>query len=155
MSDRRGGAMVRQRAAVLGAVLLVMGARVGAEDPAEVAVLKREEARLQAMVKADLAALDDVLADDLSYIHSSGSADSKREFIDAIRMGRLKYKQLDREGVAVRVYGDVAVLTGRGRFQVRSGEKDLDVRLLFTDVYVKRGGKWRMVAWQSTRLAEK
>jgi len=65
MSDRRGGAMVRQRAAVLGAVLLVMGARVGAEDPAEVAVLKREEARLQAMVKADLAALDDVLADDL------------------------------------------------------------------------------------------
>jgi hypothetical protein len=38
---------------------------------------------------------------------------------------------------------------------VRSGENDLDVRLLFTDVYVKRGGKWRMVAWQSTRLAEK
>ncbi len=96
-----------------------------------------------------------MLADDLSYIHASGNADTKREFIDAIRTGRLRYKQLDREGVAVRVYGEVAVVTGRGRFQVRSGENDLDVRLLFTDVYVKRGGKWRMVAWQSTRLPEK
>ena len=146
--------MRRQRTMMVAAVLLLV-ARAGAEDPAEAAVLVREEGRLQAMVKADLAALEDVLADDLSYIHSSGSADNKREFIEAIRTGRLKYKQLDREGVAVRVYGDVAVVTGRGRFQVRSGENDLDVRLVFTDVYVKRGGKWRMVAWQSTRLAEK
>ncbi len=147
--------MVRQRAGVLGVVLLMMVARGGAEDTSKAAVLKREEARLEAMVKADVAALEDVLADDLSYIHASGNADTKREFIDAIRTGRLKYKQLDREGVAVRVYGDVAVVTGRGRFQVRSGENDLDVRLLFSDVYVKRGGKWRMVAWQSTRLPEK
>ncbi len=147
--------MIRQIATVLAAVLLVMVARAGAENLAEAAVLKREEARLQAMVKADLAALEDILADDLSYVHSSGSVDSKREFVDAIRTGRLKYKQVDREGVAVRVYADVAVVTGRGRFQVRSGEDDLDVRLRFTDVYVKRGGKWRMVAWQSTRLPEK
>jgi ketosteroid isomerase-like protein len=147
--------MIRQRAAVLAAVLLAMVVRAGAEETAEAAVLKREEARLQAMVKVDLAALEDVLADDLTYIHASGDADTKREFIDSIRSGRLKYKQLDREGVAVRVYGDAAVVTGRGHFQVRSGENDLDVRLLFTDVYVRRGGKWRMVAWQSTRLAEK
>ena len=147
--------MIRQRAAVLAAVLLVMVVRGGAEETAEAAVLKREEARLQAMVKVDVAALEDVLADDLSYVHASGDADTKREFIDSILTGRLKYKQLDREGVAVRVYGDAAVVTGRGHFQVRSGENDLDVRLLFTDVYVKRGGKWRMVAWQSTRLAEK
>jgi ketosteroid isomerase-like protein len=147
--------MIRRQGTVLLVAVLLMAGRAGAEDPAEAAVLKREEARLQAMVKADVAALEDILADDLSYFHSSGSADTKREFIEAIRTGRLKYKQLDREGVAVRVYGEVAVVTGRGRFQVRSGEDDLDVRLRFTDVYVKRGGKWRMVAWQSTRLAEK
>jgi hypothetical protein len=147
--------MIRRQGAMMLAAVLLVVPRAGAEDPAEAAVLKREEARLQAMVKADVAALEDVLADDLSYIHASGNADTKREFIDAIRTGRLRYKQLDREGVAVRVYDDVAVVTGRGRFLVRSGENDLDVRLLFTDVYVKRGGKWRMVAWQSTRLAEK
>jgi hypothetical protein len=27
-------------------------------------------------------------------------------------------------------------------------------RVRFTDVYVNKGGKWQMVAWQSTRLPD-
>ena len=150
--------MSRRRAvAVVAAVLLAGAARARAQDPAAAAeVLKREDARVQAMLKADVAALEDVLADDLTYTHSNAKVETRREFIDEIRSGRLKYKSIEREGVAVRVYGDdAAIITGSARIQVRSGDADLDVRLRFTDVYVKRGGTWRMVAWQSTRLPEK
>ena len=146
--------MIRQIATVLAAALLAMAARAGAEDPAEAAVLKREEARLQAMVKADLAALEDILADDLSYVHSSGSVDSKREFVDAIRTGRLKYKSYDRKEAAVAVYGDTALVTGKAFVVVVREGADVPIRLQFTNVWVKRAGKWRMVAWHSTRLPE-
>jgi hypothetical protein len=140
-------------AALLGT--LAAGAWAAAADGAESEVLKREEARFTAMVKADVAGLEDVLADDLTYVHSNGNLDGKRDFIEAVRTGRSTYHSFDREGVAVRLYGDTAVVTGRGHVLVQAAGAELDLRLFFTDVYVRRGGKWRMVAWQSTRLPEK
>ncbi len=135
---------------------LAAGARwAAAAEEVEAEVLKREEARFTAMLKADLAVLEDVLADDLTYVHSSGNLDGKRDFIESVRSGRVKYHSFDRDGVAVRMYGDTAVVTGRGHVLVESAAAQLDLRLFFTDVYVRRGGKWRMVAWQSTRLPEK
>lgn len=132
---------------------LAAGARwAAAAEEVEAEVLRREEARFTAMVKADLAVLEDVLADDLTYVHSNGNLDGKREFIEALRSGRTKYHSFEREGVAVRKYGDTAVVTGRAHVLVQAAGAELDFKLFFTDVYVRRGGKWRMVAWESTRL---
>jgi hypothetical protein len=30
----------------------------------------------------------------------------------------------------------------------------MDIRLLYTDVYVRRDGRWLLAAWQSTRVPE-
>ena len=50
--------------------------------------------------------------------------------------------------------GDPVVLTGVARIRVTSGGKPNAFSVRFTDVYANRGGKWQMVTWQSTRLAE-
>jgi ketosteroid isomerase-like protein len=46
------------------------------------------------------------------------------------------------------------VVTGIARVQVLSGGQPVTFRMRYTDVYVKRGNRWQMVAWQATRMPQ-
>jgi len=124
----------------------------GADDAAD--VLKRDDARFAAQLKADLAGLEDTFADGATYTHSSSVVETKKDFIEGIRTGRLKYKSYDRKDAVVALYGDTAVVTGKAFVVVVREGADVPIRVQFTNVWVKRAGKWRMVAWHSTRLPE-
>jgi hypothetical protein len=52
------------------------------------------------------------------------------------------------------LYGDTAVVTGKAFVVVVREGADVPIRVQFTNVWVKRAGKWRMVSWHSTRLPE-
>jgi len=56
--------------------------------------------------------------------------------------------------VTVRSYGETAIVTGQSRMTVVNAGQEMKVHLRFTDVWVRRGGGWQMVAWQSTKLPE-
>jgi len=114
---------------------------------------KLDEERTEAMVKGDLATLDRLLADDLSYVHSSTKVDTKASFIENLRSGASKYKAFQREEASTRVFGDSAVNTGVATVSVENlGQAPATFKIRYTDVWVNRGGKWQMVAWQSTRV---
>ena len=67
----------------------------------------------------------------------------------ALRSGKTKYETIDRGPATVRLYGDTAVMTGTAVVGLRGRADKLPLR--YTLVYAKRGGRWQMVAWQSTR----
>ena len=115
-------------------------------------VQKLEAQRFDAMIRGDAAALDALLADDLVYTHASGKVDTKASFLDDIKAGQLRYKVIRPEDPKLSVYGDTAVATGLASFEVNNHGQELNMKLRYTDVWVNRGGQWRMVAWQSTRL---
>lgn len=112
-----------------------------------------ERQRVGALVRGDFATLDRLLSDDLTYTHSDGRVQSKSELLAALRSGAMTYTGMQHEDVVVATYGETAVLTGRSQITVRRGrETELRFPVRFTLVYVKRGGHWRMAAWQSTRI---
>jgi Domain of unknown function (DUF4440) len=115
-------------------------------------ILALEARRFKAMTEADLTALDQILADDLTYTHASGWTQSKSELIEALRSGKLRYLSIEPAGEKVRAFGGGAVGTGRAVFKVRLNGKEMNVQLRFLDVYVLRRGRWQLAAWQSTRL---
>ena len=117
-------------------------------------IVELERERLRAMINADSEALNSILSDDLTYIHTTTREDSKKSLIDSLASGRLSYKSMDTDGVKVRIYGDAAVVTGSAAIKVSSGGRLLEFSILFTDVYAKQEGRWQMVAWQSTRKPE-
>lgn len=117
-------------------------------------IVELERERLKAMINADSEALNFILSDDLTYIHTTTREDSKKSLIDSLTGGGLSYKSMDTEGVKVRIYGDAAVVTGSAAIKVSSGGRLLEFSILFTDVYAKQEGRWQMVAWQSTRKPE-
>jgi uncharacterized protein (TIGR02246 family) len=130
-------------------LLLALAGGDGRDD-----VAAAEKKRFAAMIAGDLDTLGALLADDLTYVHSSGRVDSKAQFLDSLRTGRQKYFEIAPEDTSVRVFGDTAVSTGRSAMHVSAGGQDMRFRIQFTDVWVRRNGRWQMVAWQSTRLPE-
>jgi hypothetical protein len=125
-----------------------------AEQGPEGEIGRLEMQRFEAMKAADVATLDRILSPDLTYTHSTAKVETKKEFIEGVKAGTLKYKVIAPDDTRVRVYGSTAVGTGRCRFEVESAGQELKVSVRFTDVYVKRDGAWQLVAWQSTRIPE-
>ena len=113
-------------------------------------ILALENRRIEAMLKGDVRVLDEILADDLIYTHTTARLDTKASFIDAVKTGKSVYNSLELQFGEVRDLGDTAVVTGHGKFHVGSNKFELK----FTDVYAKRNGAWQMVAWQSTRIPD-
>ncbi len=108
--------------------------------------------RMRAMVDGNLETLERILADDLTYVHTSAAVDTKESMITSIGNGNLNYHKMAARNVLVRTCGDAAVVTGEADVEVTSGGNDLTFSLRFTDVYVNGDAGWQMVAWQSTRL---
>jgi ketosteroid isomerase-like protein len=117
-------------------------------------IIDLDRKRMTAMAQKDLATLRAVLADDLVYTHSSARLDTKQSLIGAMESGATVYTAVEPSDVQAQDCGDAVILTGKARIGVTSGGKPNSFSVRFTDVYVNRGGQWRMVAWQSTRLAE-
>jgi hypothetical protein len=121
------------------------------------AVLSLDAERVEAMIKRDTAALNKLLADELSYVHSGGRSDSKQSFIDFIASPASNYLAVDYSYTEVIECGIAAVLI-RGIARLHLGVRtDLAEELysvFFSDVWVARDEGWQMVAWNATRVPD-
>ena len=117
-------------------------------------VIALDKARMDAMAARDYAALNDLIADDLIYTHSSARMDTKASLIGNMQGGSTVYVSVVPSDVVAQDLGEAVVLTGIARISVNSGGKPNSFGVRFTDVYANRGGRWQMVTWQSTKLPE-
>lgn len=121
-------------------------------------ILDLEAARIDAMKRQDLAALEEILADDLSYTHSGGTTDTKASFLELIRNpgDHGRYLGVEYAHAEVVPLGDAAIVRGRAQITLEGtgGRPDRSYPVLFVDVYERRRGTWRLVAWQATRVKE-
>ncbi|MGH9844164.1 MAG: nuclear transport factor 2 family protein [Blastocatellia bacterium] len=131
-------------------VFLLLSLAASAQNAGEQAILKLEQQWVDALVKADAAALEKIYADDLIYTHSSGTVDTKASYIDSLKTGKAKYESIERDDVKVRFYGDTAIVTCRSVIKVNKNT----IPARYIHVYVKQKGAWRMAAHQTTRLAQ-
>src|SRR5436309_17144 len=117
-------------------------------------VIELDRQRMEAMAKKDLARLNELIADDLIYTHSSARLDTKQSLIGNMESGSTVYTSVVPSDVKAQDLGDTVVLTGSCRIGVNAGGRPNNFGVRFTDVYANRGGRWQMVTWQSTRLPE-
>ncbi len=139
------------------AAVVALGVVSGVRPLAEVGdkslenrILSLEARRIEAMVKKDIATLDALLADDLTYTHSGGTTDTKASFITLIKE-RGRYQGVDYSNTQVIPFAGGTTVAVRGRAQIRL-EGVAGYPVLFLDVWALRDGAWKMVAWQATRI---
>ncbi len=117
----------------------------------EADVLRADDRRFEAMRKGDWAALDAVLADDLTYVHSTARLESKAEHIANLRAGKPHYRGIAPRDRHARVHGGVGIVNGVSDMHVERDGKENRFTVRYLAVYAKAGADWRMIAWQSTR----
>ena len=113
-----------------------------------------ERARFAAMTRQDIEALRPMLADDLRYCHSNGRCETKAQFLETLRTGDIRYLAIDVLDLHVRAANGAAIVHGTIDVAGEIGGQQIPLRLIFTDVYVRRDGRWQLAAWQSTRVPE-
>ncbi|MBV8810069.1 MAG: nuclear transport factor 2 family protein [Acidobacteriaceae bacterium] len=137
---------------------LVGGQAVPAESPQTSEAVKEvmaiEQARTEALDHSDMAALERIMADDITYVHASGKVDTKKSYLDAIRSGQLHYLSWQPKNLQVRMLGNGAVISGEYAVRVKDSRvqsSPFDINIFVLTVYARRDGQWQQIAWQSTR----
>ena len=105
-----------------------------------------------AVVRKDIAALEEIIAPSFVYIGTDGSVNSRAEVFASLQAPDLEIDPFDTQDVQVRLYGSTAVLTGWFEQTGRVGDQAYRVRSRYTDVYVREHGRWVAVSAQATSL---
>lgn len=113
-------------------------------------VQKLERAWLDAYEKHDQKAMDAIVADDFMITFPDGSTQTKAQIMASLKpSGQTNSPTMKfyTEGVETRVYGKTVILTGRvvSEWQ-RDGKTVGKQQSRYTDTYVKRQGRWQVVA---------
>ncbi len=136
-------------------VLLLLAATTataGSRENDERALVAADTARMEAMVAADVAVLERSLGDDLTYGHTGGQVQSKRQFISDLQGGVRRYRALTAIETSARTYGCAGVVTGTTNAEVDYQGQPLSFTLRYTATYARRRGHWVLVAYQSVKL---
>jgi ketosteroid isomerase-like protein len=120
----------------------------------ETLVLDLEKQRYVALIERDVAKLRALLADDLIYIHSTGNAHNKEEYLDAFERGEYVYQNFDRLDLEVRQLAPgAALISGFIIIKVKVKGEDKTLQSLFTNTWRQTERGWQMASWQSTPKA--
>jgi ketosteroid isomerase-like protein len=114
--------------------------------------LTQIEAQLAATWKSgECEAWGAFLAPELSVIHITADVITRSQALEMCQTRKPPLESLASDELSVRSFGDAAVVTGRTR-ATTAGEKPETVTLRFTDVFIRRNGRWQIVASHATRI---
>ncbi len=117
-------------------------------------VLDLEKKRFKAMSERNVEQLDQLISDDLYYIHSNGKVDTKDDLIGSIKDGSSNYGKIIIEETKTRIYGDAAIINGVCSYERNNDDgSPNNLQLKYTSVYANSGGNWKLVSWQSFRMS--
>ena len=104
--------------------------------------------------KKDTKVLGAILADDWFYLGPQGTMTKAQELAEADKRDE-NIQSVTLTDMKVRVYGDVAIVTMREHENSTKKSADSSGDYLYTDVFVKRQGRWLAVNSQGTPLTHK
>ena len=126
-----------------------MGAHDGADE-----LRATERERLRSLVDADVETARRLHADDFQLINPLGGSMSKDQYLGGIASGGIRYLEWKPREMAVKLYGDAAVLRYQATLEIAvEGFPDAPSgNFWHTDLYEKRNGQWQVVWSQATQI---
>src|ERR1044071_9615488 len=108
----------------------------------------------EALKTHDAAWFEKNLADDFTDISSgNGALTTKTEDIANLKTDKTVYESLELSNLQARIERNAGVVTGINHIKGHNEMGDaFEVRLSFTDTYIKRQGRWQAWASQHTRI---
>jgi ketosteroid isomerase-like protein len=124
-----------------------------AESADETAVRKAIDDLSKAILAADRAKLETLVSDQLSYGHSAGRLETKKEFVDVIAGKKTIYKSITLDNPTVSVVGNNAIARHVFIVETETDGKPSTAKVGVMQVWVKDGGNWKLLARQAFRTS--
>ena len=142
----------RRQAGVL--AFLVLGAAPAfAETDDQAAVAAAVAELTKAMLAADRAKLEALVSDNLSYGHSGGVIQDKKDFVEVIASKKTVYKSIELSKQTVAVAGNNAIVRHAWESESGSGDGKWNVsKIGVLQVWQKEPGGWRLLARQAFKV---
>lgn len=134
--------------AVVVAALSLLVTQSNGSPEAERELIKLNAEYDQAIMRGDAAALERIFADEYIYTNPKCEVVGKKEQIAELSSAAAKLEGAKSDDVRIRVYGETAVMTGRFTARSRRDGKDFNIDERYTAVWVRRDGRWQLVAEQ-------
>ena len=139
------------------AVCLSLARAMAAEEKAgndEQIIKQLEQEWADALLKRDQAAIDRIRSADWVLTDPEGALIAKAQADADLKSGTVKFESIKLDELKVRVDGDTAVVHGLETRKSSYKGKDTSGQYRFTDVFVKRNGRWQAVATHLTRVVK-
>ena len=113
-------------------------------------VMAAHEKRRIATLNGNASEVDSMMTEDLTFTHANAVVENKGQFVEALKTRRLQYKELTDEESTVRVHENTGVVSGTCQILVDASGTLIDIRVRFTELWVKEQETWKMMLWHAT-----
>lgn len=124
-----------------------------AQSRHEKAVADAVEKLRIAMINANKADLENSVADQLSYGHSGGHIDDKKEFVEKIVSGKSDFVTLDLTEQTIAISGKTAIVRHILSAKTNDGGKPGEVHLRILMIWQKQKDGWKLLARQAVKMS--
>ncbi|EHM01718.1 hypothetical protein HMPREF9946_01785 [Acetobacteraceae bacterium AT-5844] len=121
-------------------------------DVTDAIILGLEDRRFRATVENDLPTLDELLADDLRYVHSNGATENKAEFLRKLASGERRYRRYEAAERTVYREGGFSFVFGIALAVLVRAAGQIDMQLAYTAVY-RNSPSPRLMTWHSAKTS--
>src|SRR5262249_960481 len=120
----------------------------------EQAIQRVEQEWAAALVKGDQAMIDRIESPDWTLADPEGNLVTKAMSDADLKSGKLKFESVHGDEITIRVFGDSAIAFGLVTEKSKYDGKDTSGQFRFTDVFIKKDGRWQAVCTHLTRVAK-
>jgi len=145
--------MVLLSATLFVAVLFVARARDSGNAEAERYIKESERQWAESVASGDSSVVERILAEDFVGVDPDGGFYDKAKMVKDTASAPKYFLSNHLNEVKVRFYGDAAVAQGTESWVRRSGTP-VHGRFVWTDTWIKRNGKWQIVAAEDLTVSE-
>ena len=150
--NRRCYRRLSRALAMLGTLCLCNCSMQKDQKETERYILESERQWAESVATGDTSAIERILADDFIGVDPKGRLYAKQEMIDETRNAPKYFVSNRLNEVKVRFYGSTAIVQGSETWEKRSGERG---RFVWTDTWLRRNGRWQIVAAEDLIAPEK
>jgi ketosteroid isomerase-like protein len=133
------------------AFLVATGLQSFSQSKDEKAVTEAVESLRNAMINADKAALEKLTGENLSYGHSSGKIETKKDFVESLVSGKSDFITIELSNQTIQLTGKTAIVRHALSGTNTDNGKPGTVKLLVLLVWQKQKGGWKLLARQAVK----
>lgn len=134
------------------ALLVILNITAKAQTADEKAVADAGIQLNQGLINRDIKSLEDLVAPELSYGHSSGAVETKATFLEAVAKGPVKYLAINVTNQTIQVTGDNAVTRHTQDLDLVNNGTPTKLKIGNLLVWHKYNGKWKLIVKQGFKL---